>query len=147
MCKCVCAFLLYSKVYSDYYKSVLGDKHFWKTVSFDIDLNVFKLNNISNKIPYNANKILPSYKINKQKWDDCIKNSSNPLIYAASVYLDHMADNWDGFIADDYRLVMPVPWRKKYGINIVIVFRLFSNWVYLEKILSRMKSMFYKTIE
>lgn len=43
--------LLYSKVYRDYIKSVLGDKHFWKTVSFDIDLNVFKLNNISNKIP------------------------------------------------------------------------------------------------
>jgi len=38
--------LLYSKVYSDYYKTVLGRKHFWKTVSFDIDLNVFKLNNI-----------------------------------------------------------------------------------------------------
>jgi hypothetical protein len=28
-----------------------------------------------------------------------------------------MADSWDGFIADDYRLVMPVPWRKKYGIK------------------------------
>lgn len=62
-------------------------------------------------------EILPSSKIDKQKWDDCIKNSSSPLIYAASVYLDHMADNWDGFIADDYRLVMPVPWRKKYRIK------------------------------
>jgi len=62
-------------------------------------------------------EILPSFKIDKQKWDDCIKNSSNPLIYATSVYLDYMADNWDGFIADDYNLVMPVPWRKKYGIK------------------------------
>lgn len=43
--------LLYSKIYSDYYKSVLGKKHFWKTVSFSIDLSAFKLNNISNKIP------------------------------------------------------------------------------------------------
>lgn len=60
---------------------------------------------------------LPSTKIDKQKWDDCINNSSNPLIYATSVYLDCMADNWDGFIADDYALVMPVPWRKKYGIK------------------------------
>ena len=62
-------------------------------------------------------EILPSSEIDKQKWDDCIKNSSNPLIYATSVYLDHMADNWDGFVADDYSLVMPVPWRKKYGIK------------------------------
>jgi GNAT acetyltransferase-like protein len=62
-------------------------------------------------------EILPSSKIDKQKWDDCIKNSSNPLIYATSVYLDYMAENWDGFIADDYSLVMPVPWRKKYGIK------------------------------
>jgi hypothetical protein len=62
-------------------------------------------------------EILPSSKIDKQKWDDCIRNSSNPLVYATSVYLDHLADNWDGFIADDYSLVMPVPWRKKYGIK------------------------------
>lgn len=61
--------------------------------------------------------LLPSKKIDKQKWDDCIKSSSNNLIYATSVYLDCMADNWDGFIADDYNIVMPVPWRKKYGIK------------------------------
>lgn len=62
-------------------------------------------------------EIFSSNNIDKQKWDDCIKNSSNPLIYATSVYLDNMADNWDGFIAGDYNLVMPVPWRKKYGIK------------------------------
>lgn len=62
-------------------------------------------------------EIVPSYNIDKQKWDDCVKSSSNPLIYATSVYLDHMADNWDGFIVDDYSLVMPVPWRKKYRIK------------------------------
>ncbi len=62
-------------------------------------------------------EIVSSFEIDKQKWDDCIKNSSNPLIYATSSYLDQMADNWDAFIADDYRLVMPVPWRKKYRIK------------------------------
>ena len=62
-------------------------------------------------------QFLPSTRIDKQKWDDCIKNSSNNLIYATSVYLDYMTDNWDGFIADDYSIVMPVPWRKKYGIK------------------------------
>ena len=61
--------------------------------------------------------ILSSHEIDKQKWDACIKRGSNPLVYATSVYLDEMADNWHGIIADDYRLVMPVPWRKKYGVK------------------------------
>ena len=58
-------------------------------------------------------EILPSSKIDKQKWDDCIKNSSNPLIYATSTYLDYMADNWDGFIADDYSLSNACAMEKK----------------------------------
>ncbi len=62
-------------------------------------------------------EILPSHKIDKQRWNDCIQQSNNPLIYATSAYLDHMADNWEGFVADDYSIVMPVPWKKKYGIR------------------------------
>jgi hypothetical protein len=62
-------------------------------------------------------QLLPSHKIDIQKWDECIKNSSNSLIYATSVYLDNMADNWDGIIVDDYAAVMPVAWRKKLGIK------------------------------
>ena len=62
-------------------------------------------------------EILSSHEIDKQKWDACIKRGSNSIVYATSVYLDQMADNWHGIIADDYRLVMPVPWRKKYGVK------------------------------
>lgn len=61
--------------------------------------------------------IIPSYKIDQQKWDSCIMNSSGPLIYAYTYYLDHMADNWHGIIIDDYEAVLPVPWRKKYGMK------------------------------
>ncbi len=43
--------LLYSKVYSNYYKTIAPNHRFKKTISFNIDLNIFKLNNISNKIP------------------------------------------------------------------------------------------------
>ncbi|HYK48069.1 MAG TPA: M1 family metallopeptidase [Parafilimonas sp.] len=43
--------ILYSKVYSDYFKSTLGDSYFWKTIAFDINLDFFKINNLSNKIP------------------------------------------------------------------------------------------------
>lgn len=60
---------------------------------------------------------LTNVNINKAKWDDCINNASNRLIYAQSAYLDIMADNWDGLILNDYEAVMPLTWRKKYFIR------------------------------
>ena len=54
--------------------------------------------------------------INAEKWNACIEQSKNPLIYGYTWYLDHMTDNWSGIIINDYEAVMPVPWRKKYGI-------------------------------
>jgi hypothetical protein len=62
-------------------------------------------------------QLLPSYKIDKQKWDECLNNSPDPYIYASSVYLDNMADNWDGIVGGDYKFIMPAPWRKKAGIT------------------------------
>ncbi|MGI8950440.1 MAG: hypothetical protein ACR2FN_02535 [Chitinophagaceae bacterium] len=61
--------------------------------------------------------ILPSHKINKIKWDNCITNSDNGLIYASTIYLDNIADNWHGIIVNDYDCVMPIAWRKKYGFR------------------------------
>ncbi|MEP6684706.1 MAG: hypothetical protein ABJA35_15655 [Parafilimonas sp.] len=62
-------------------------------------------------------QLLSSHEIDKQKWDDCLKDSINPFIYASSVYLDCMADNWDGIVGDDYNIIMPIPWRKKFGVQ------------------------------
>jgi len=64
----------------------------------------------------NAIQILPSHHIDKLKWDDCIRRSSNAVIYAYSYYLDAMCENWSGIIHNDYETVMPVPWKKKFGI-------------------------------
>ena len=36
--------------------------------------------------------------IDTQKWDQCITNAANGLLYAHSFYLDHMADNWDALV-------------------------------------------------
>ncbi len=55
--------------------------------------------------------------INQQKWDECISNASNGLIYGYSVYLDTMADSWDALVLNDYDAVMPLTWRRKYGIR------------------------------
>lgn len=55
--------------------------------------------------------------INKIKWDTCIDNASNGLIYGYSFYLDCMAKNWDALVLNDYEAVMPLTWNKKYGIH------------------------------
>jgi hypothetical protein len=61
--------------------------------------------------------IIPSHNIDREKWDRCINDSSNAIIYAGSLYLDHLADNWTGIVLNDYEQVMPVAWRKKFGIR------------------------------
>src|SRR6185369_13826127 len=50
------------------------------------------------------------------KWDRCIDNASNGLIYGYSFYLDHMAKQWDALVLGDYEAVMPLTWNKKWGI-------------------------------
>ena len=54
------------------------------------------------------------------KWDNCITNAPNGLIYGYSFYLDHMAKQWDALVLNDYEAVMPLTWNKKYGINLFI---------------------------
>jgi hypothetical protein len=62
-------------------------------------------------------RIIPSSQINTDKWDACVKANVNGLIYASSDYLNAMTDNWSGLIIDDYTTIMPLPWRKKWGIT------------------------------
>jgi hypothetical protein len=54
--------------------------------------------------------------IDKSKWDACITNAGNGLIYAYSFYLDAMAKNWDALVLNDYEAVMPLTWNKKFSI-------------------------------
>jgi len=58
---------------------------------------------------------LPHNEIDKQKWDACITNAPNGLIYGYSFYLDGMAKHWDGLVFGNYEAVMPLTWNKKYG--------------------------------
>jgi hypothetical protein len=57
------------------------------------------------------------HQVDKKKWDDCINQSANRLIYAKSFYLDAMAANWDGVVLNNYEAVMPLTWKKKWGIT------------------------------
>jgi hypothetical protein len=66
-------------------------------------------------------QILPAHQINCTKWDACIEKNENGLIYAQTRFLDTMADNWHGLVIGDYTTVMPIPWRKKWGIRYAYV--------------------------
>lgn len=54
-----------------------------------------------------------------EKYDNCIRDSLQSRMFGFSWYLDIACPNWGAIVLDDYRAVMPVPWRKKYTINYV----------------------------
>jgi hypothetical protein len=61
--------------------------------------------------------ILRSHSIDAEKWNACVINADNGLIYSRYEYLNGICDNWDGIVIDDYKAVMALPWRKKIGIK------------------------------
>jgi len=61
-------------------------------------------------------KYLRRAAIDTSRWDRCIEESANGLIYGYSFYLDNMSRNWDALVWNDYEAVMPLTWNKKYGI-------------------------------
>ncbi|MGK0413620.1 MAG: hypothetical protein ACJA1B_001828 [Polaribacter sp.] len=53
------------------------------------------------------------------KYNSCIDKAIQSRIFAYSWYLDIVADHWDVLVLGDYKAVMPIPWRKKFGIKYV----------------------------
>lgn len=62
-------------------------------------------------------KYLKHTDIDKEQWDRTIEHSFNGNIYAYSWYLDLVCPDWDALAEDDYRIVMPLTHRKKWGIH------------------------------
>jgi hypothetical protein len=62
-------------------------------------------------------RYVKSSEVDFDKWDQCVENAGNGSIYACSFYLNHMCSHWDALILDDYKALMPLPWRKKIGIS------------------------------
>ncbi len=62
-------------------------------------------------------KFLNHNQIDKHKWNLCIKSSFNEIIYAYSWYLDIVSENWDALVLNDYKAVMPLTKKTRYGIN------------------------------
>lgn len=63
-------------------------------------------------------RYVPRHEIDTTRWDACIDQAANSLLYGFHFYLDHMAaGQWDALILGDYEAVMPLIWRRKYGIR------------------------------
>ena len=57
--------------------------------------------------------------IDREQWDNCIKNTPGSKPYAYSWYLDIMAPGWHALVDDDYDSVFPVPGFNRFGIQYV----------------------------
>jgi hypothetical protein len=55
--------------------------------------------------------------IDRELWDNCIKNSHSHRPWAYSWYLDHLAPGWEALVDDDYDSVFPVPSYARFGIK------------------------------
>ncbi len=72
-------------------------------------------------------QLLPRSAINLDAWNRCINSSPNRIVYAYTWYLDAVTNlpnwRWEGLVlltkSGDYRAVMPVPLRRKFGIWVV----------------------------
>ena len=55
--------------------------------------------------------------IDTEKWDHCISQAPNGLIYACSWYLDTVCGEWDALVQGDYETVFPITHNSKFGIR------------------------------
>jgi hypothetical protein len=62
-------------------------------------------------------RFLRRRQIDDEQWNGVIASSRHETIYPYTWYLDACADNWAGFVMNDYECVMPVAFRRKIGLK------------------------------
>ena len=58
--------------------------------------------------------------IDKKRWDFSLNECSNKLVYAESDFLDAVSPQWDAIVSEDYEYIMPLTWRRKWGIRYLV---------------------------
>ena len=78
-------------------------------------------------------KYLHHSEIDKKKWDACIKESFNGMVYASSWYLDIVGFEWEALIENDMKVFFR--WYMEVnGAFIIYISRFLpSNWVFFPK--------------
>lgn len=60
---------------------------------------------------------LPALQIDAAKWNHCVQQHSNGLLYATTTYLNALCPDWEGLIMNDYEAILALPIKKKWGIR------------------------------
>ncbi|AEI46462.1 GNAT family N-acetyltransferase [Runella slithyformis] len=66
--------------------------------------------------------LLHRSQLNSTQWDNFIAASPQRILYAYSWYLDTISPDWQALVLaknDQWQTVMPLPCRKKWGLNVV----------------------------
>ncbi|AZA54784.1 hypothetical protein [Chryseobacterium sp. G0201] len=59
--------------------------------------------------------------IDFKKYTECLENSEQKNWYANKNVLDQLSGNWELLIYGDYEAVMPIPLKKKMGLNFILM--------------------------
>ena len=60
-----------------------------------------------------------NHEIDREQWDNCIKNAQVTQPYPYSWCLDIMAPGWEALVDDDYDSVFPIPAGSKFGVKYI----------------------------
>jgi len=55
------------------------------------------------------------------KWDKCVRQAFNGVVYAHTWYLDIVCDEWEAMVLNDYEAVVPLPIKRQSFINYVVL--------------------------
>jgi len=84
--------------------------------------------------------------IDFQKWDQCIESSVNSRVYAYSWYLNIVCPGWYGLIWGDYKYVMPLVGRRKFGMSFLLQPIFAQQHGIFPEAVSSIQNAFLKTI-
>lgn len=59
--------------------------------------------------------------INFDKYSKCLENSAQKNWYARKEVLDQLSGKWHILVYNDYEAVMPVPLKRKFALNLVVM--------------------------
>jgi hypothetical protein len=54
------------------------------------------------------------------RWNQCIHKAINNKVYGYSWYLDIVCPGWEALVEGDYKAVMPLPVKKKFGFTYLV---------------------------
>ena len=59
-------------------------------------------------------RLLKNREIDKNKWDSLVFKKGHGRMYALSQYLDAVSKDWNALVYDDYKMIMPLPIKRKW---------------------------------